>query len=1741
MKQLFLTIIILIVAIPLSSQEQKRLDTLKIEQRIGALRNNIKSAEKEGYIQSVISSAEEIFSLALQIDDYQEAILAKDDIIKFRASQNWKTETPTIKEYTDKVYSIKDPTARVIYKASILEYLGNSMNRKRIDNRDIIEQFINDILADTSNIKCLDYNLYSKLIDRELQRTEYSRLDIYDYCVLKVIYAISSLDRSQYYFRGIPDRKIAAQYRDKIRKLYSILVEKHRDSPSDYIVSVCKQIEYSPKMSDSLKLLKYDELLKLPYNKNSIIAAYNKVIILESKLYRFKGENLIDKKMELYKFCLYWIAREPKSSYISQFQNIKYDIDGKWVDIDHLLQIYPGKDYLLSITHNNISSFSVNIYRLPGYSEKGISSVDTVLIKTDTVEIANKLFGVYQKTSYNINIPNEGLYYIKVSSPNDSLKRFTRVSVCRNSVLIMKFNNSQRNKRDKIYVTDLHTGEPVKCDSIFFYKAINKENIKGHRYEFITSEVMNFNGFTSLPIVKDISKDFYYTVGRYGLINRYFERYISVIPFYNKVFTDRKLYNPMDTIHFKVLSYKHINDSLKVNSNQEIEIKLESEGNTLCSKKIKTNEYGTAHGYFIMPENSRMGNYRLSINSIFGSSIRVEEYKRPGFKITCSVSENCREIGDSIRIRGQVLSYAGFPLKNVTVKYETLRELFGEATIMDQSQVVLCYESIKTDSTGSFEIKFSPINKNDSLTSKLCGIKLKTNIWVTDLNGETRLYVHNLYQGVSSSYISDNIHSLICKEDNPDIIVSSESGFIEQKRTNLPGIYQMISDGKLCMEGSFSSNIPFRPDWGKLKSGKYKIKYLLTERNGFITKDSSNFTLFSYQEENLPENVRLLFYPSYKRIIEPGNTIDFMLGTDSLEIYAYVSLVHQDSIIRNFFINLEHGIKKYSLEYPKEYPDSLSLNIAVTRDDHLYTRTVEYKRSLFRRGVDIEFRDLVGKYAPGVSESFKIFVKDKKGAPVEGAEVLVSIFDETTDRFEKNRYNPQLMRYGDYYHNLHANYKMWSNLDVVLKNYPSNTDDVVEEEEIPFSITVDEISEDIDNVDQNVRRNFRETIAFLPNLKTDSNGEVKVPFITSDLLSTFRVLAFSNTKDLLLNSADTLFVLQKDVMVQTNIPKFLREGDTIAIISTLINNSDENLHPSASLNILGSIDNEHRRLLSPKSQQVNLASKNQISVKWRVPAPSKTDSLGVTLSVKDKSHFDAEEHYIPIIPKQTEIIRTKAIALDQSGNFKYDFSDLSTNKESDGHVKVEITNPFNSAIESLKEISNLKSQNLFDCLSAYFAKAYFKSPDLDDFREKAIPFLASLTEKNTHFSWFPGMDGIYYLSYEFLEKIKQIYSICSVKPTPEEEALLRKTIESVDSHFVTQYNLHLERKQKYNYNLFATFNVLYLRVRALYPEYPFPEKVKIAKDYYISQMDTMALNPEVLNNVYYASALMRNGEKQKAGRYIKSIREYAVKNSTAGIYFPNAVLPYRGFVNSELSAHTDILDLFASIGDDEMVAGISKWLMFQKENQYWQSPYITTDVVYSLLKNTKKDNSDIPTGYQIKKQAVFVKKESKDLEFLYIYKHTREDNSKIKKFANGIDILRRFFMIDMINGEQVFSELKMPDDSCLTGLTPGDRILVEYTIKSTENRSYVKITANNAACLSPCNECSGYKENYYREIGKSALFYYFYLLPEGEPKFEELFYVTQEGSFSSSVSIVESLFNPVFRGNSEDFVIKSGK
>lgn len=184
--------------------------------------------------------------------------------------------------------------------------------------------------------------------------------------------------------------------------------------------------------------------------------------------------------MELYEFCRLWIDKEPKNSYLSTFTNIKGDIESKSIYINHSSrQIYPGIEHRLSIQHKNIPSISVKIFRLPEYKDLGYSSGDTVLIKTDTIDIVNKRFGVYQYTSYKINIPQEGLYYVTASSLNDSLNNSVKISVCKNSAVIMSFNNQQTLTRDKLYVTDFKTGEPIERDSIFFTKRLPESAQKG--------------------------------------------------------------------------------------------------------------------------------------------------------------------------------------------------------------------------------------------------------------------------------------------------------------------------------------------------------------------------------------------------------------------------------------------------------------------------------------------------------------------------------------------------------------------------------------------------------------------------------------------------------------------------------------------------------------------------------------------------------------------------------------------------------------------------------------------------------------------------------------------------------------------------------------------------------------------------------------------------------------------------------------------------------------------------------------------------------------------------------------------------------------------------------------------------------------------------------------------------------------------------------------------------------------
>ena len=202
--------------------------------------------------------------------------------------------------------------------------------------------------------------------------------------------------------------------------------------------------------------------------------------------------------------------------------------------------------------------------------------------------------------------------------------------------------------------------------------------------------------------------------------------------------------------------------------------------------------------------------------------------------------------------------------------------------------------------------------------------------------------------------------------------------------------------------------------------------------------------------------------------------------------------------------------------------------------------------------------------------------------------------------------------------------------------------------------------------------------------------------------------------------------------------------------------------------------------------------------------------------------------------------------------------------------------------------------------------------------------------------------------------------------------------------------------------------------------------------------------------------------------------------------------------------------------DASVADGIRLWLMLQKETQKWDTEPAYIDAITAILDGSK---------------AVL---DTKVLALSATYNAPFKD---IKAAGNGFTIERHFFL----------------DDKEIQPGTPvkvGDKIRIVYKIWNAENRSFVKVTAGREASLNPVQQLSGhigygfirplrsgfvwsFTPQGYRNVKASATEYYFDSYPEENTELSEEFFVTRAGTFQAPVTVIESLYAPHYRANTE--------
>ena len=287
---------------------------------------------------------------------------------------------------------------------------------------------------------------------------------------------------------------------------------------------------------------------------------------------------------------------------------------------------------------------------------------------------------------------------------------------------------------------------------------------------------------------------------------------------------------------------------------------------------------------------------------------------------------------------------------------------------------------------------------------------------------------------------------------------------------------------------------------------------------------------------------------------------------------------------------------------------------------------------------------------------------------------------------------------------------------------------------------------------------------------------------------------------------------------------------------------------------------------------------------------------------------------------------------------------------------------------------------------------------------------------------------------------------------------------------------------------------------------------------------------------------------------VRSLLEYAVQHPDGGWYYPNAVMPFRGLLESEAYAHAMLCDLLlspvtelvvrqtssvtepvevtsttevasaAEVTAKQIADGIRLWLMLQKETQKWDEDPAFVDALNSVLYGSP----DILAA-----------------KVISLTKTYSAPFSKVKAAGNGFSIERHFYK--EVAGEggkanrlEIFPGMRV----CV-----GDKVTAEYQIWNQENRSFVKLTAPREAAFRPVNQLSGaygwwlrplslngiwsVTPQGYRDVKTDRTEYWFDVYPEEKTSVSEDFYVTQEGIFTAPAVTVESLYAPHYRANDE--------
>lgn len=548
--------------------------------------------------------------------------------------------------------------------------------------------------------------------------------------------------------------------------------------------------------------------------------------------------------------------------------------------------------------------------------------------------------------------------------------------------------------------------------------------------------------------------------------------------------------------------------------------------------------------------------------------------------------------------------------------------------------------------------------------------------------------------------------------------------------------------------------------------------------------------------------------------------------------------------------------------------------------------------------------------------------------------------------------------------------------------------------------------------DVQLRYNLTETAFFYPALATDKDGLVNISFTLPESVTTWKFIGLAHDKAMNYDIVNAEAVASKTVMVQPNMPRFLREGDKGQLSTRIFNTSDKAVSGTARLQI---VEPESGKVLKEQSVPFSTVANGSTTASFDVDAAELLKLAGdktllaARITAEGNGFSDGEQNWLPILPDREYVTTTLPFYQHQSGTKTVDIDKLFPTDSKNRKLTVEYTaNPSWLVLQAMPTMATPLSKDAASLAAAIYAnvigqKVLTSSPTIaktvaqwkqekgaetsltsslaKDSELKTLllnetPWVTD-AENETDRKQLAGYLDANTLAYRRANYIKQLRAlqkaVGSFSWWPGMEGSKYMTAYVVET--LVRLNKIAGEQADLKYILSDAFKYLDGCMSTEVVELKKLEKKGVKNltpseaachwlyasalagrkrtsdmDYLVNLLDKSATQLTIYGKAGSAVILAQYGKMSHAKQYLESIRQYSVYTDEAGRYFDTPKAQY-SWCDYRIPSQTFAIEALHLLEPQDTVTirQMQQWLLHEKRTTSWSTSIDAVNAVYAFM------------------------------------------------------------------------------------------------------------------------------------------------------------------------------------------------